>query len=1421
MPTQTYTHSIFHANVNSLYKGTNSYRYSDHDLLPDLKHNIQSHSISSLVDTRLNIDGHNKLSATFKNRHHIFASSSKGIIKNKRADVALIISKDVVNKILHHEYDSPPEGQGCRLIAVVYKDLILSSTVLAISYYIPPDQHKVTILKQVFTVMEKNILLFNPSHIIMASDSNVHLDSIPTRSTKIINEHLYRHSLADTYRFLNPDIQSSNGTTFPPRTNTLNSPTRIDYIFISKALLQDTDSSFEIIPSYTINSDHNGISFRYKPAEMPAKQYKFKDELLKIPAFKNQLKNQIKRYISNINNEDQIEDENQNLESMVEQLPEEYKTFEGLFSIFEETVKPLDLSFRHSQRLARKNKYISLDKKYNQILSKKEITPKDRQEMDNITKKRKYIIESKGYINHINNIKKSLENGHAPTPQFFRGLRQNNQANTTKQLEINGVVTDDQQKIKNHVKDHYQQILEHQPPELQINHSLPDLLQKHRVTIPKISSESSSILQTPITDSHIAEAIKLLKKDSSPGPDGYTARLIIHIYQIIPTLYHQAIRKELNTEMNNTTTLTHALRRRKLVFIKKKTDRKTIKCLRPLSLLSVFYKILSNLLAIQLRGTIIKDNIIPQNMTAYCPGRGPSDAIRTLMDIIQNAQHNKKMIHITSIDFEGAYDSVNRAYIFEVLGLMNFPPEFTSKLKKLFKAHTVELWLNSSPIGILKHLNGLGQGDPLASLLYLIGALPVTLATQQSPSLKGYTIQDKTQTSSSSSLPNTNIKSITYADDSILFMETIEEVGEALQIYKDFSPVSGLINNVAKTAVTTNHPITPTKEDILSSWGIRKENIGNKITFLGHEIEVASNNTEQPDITAIINKIETKLNNTITHMSKFFHNCVSRSIVMKAYLNSAINYLVLPHQIPKKLLQKTQSILDSYTTNKRAFTSGKQRYLNLDRAGMGGTNIHRHLTSISTSWISKLIKGENIASNTPRQAIENIGFPPDLLLWAADWELKILANLLNHKYGLSFWSKLLLNIIEIRNALNTEINKSTEHTEKTTEVRTGIATRITSKSKEHPNLKPLKGAPTLFDKEWIPFLIEHPCKINLLTKDRKLKQFNLPQDKIEHLEKIIEDHNTRNPNTSHKEAQPDFLIMTLASNTKQSIATRTYNSLTASDTQNKSNFSATSKWEKLGFNYNRNTIETAAKTIKNLRVPGITKACLNKHNLCGYIQPAVLAKLKFRDDASCNACKEPKATYQHLLYECPLATFLRQQLQLHIRTVHKLPNTPNINIHNTMILSKEGTLGGPKVTETTITLIALLKHQIHKHYHLKTNLQEPNDESRALNIYNEAISIAKIKNPKMRAFKKIKTRQDDPDRPTGISESLLSHHLRLYPTTQPQNKENLPPQEQTDPIEDIQFIAGLITMTKNEGLELTPHQKAFLDMYAAQNFQPP
>ena len=82
-----------------------------------------------------------------------------------------------------------------------------------------------------------------------------------------------------------------------------------------------------------------------------------------------------------------------------------------------------------------------------------------------------------------------------------------------------------------------------------------------------------------------------------------------------------AVKKELG-EKDFEHTYSPNVKQRKIILIpKSNTSHKSIKSLRPISLLSSFYKIISNILTDQLKGALIDDNIMPKHMFAYLANR--------------------------------------------------------------------------------------------------------------------------------------------------------------------------------------------------------------------------------------------------------------------------------------------------------------------------------------------------------------------------------------------------------------------------------------------------------------------------------------------------------------------------------------------------------------------------------------------------------------------------------------------------------------------------------------------------------------------------------------------------------------------------------------------------------------------------------
>ena len=109
-------------------------------------------------------------------------------------------------------------------------------------------------------------------------------------------------------------------------------------------------------------------------------------------------------------------------------------------------------------------------------------------------------------------------------------------------------------------------------------------------------------------------------------------------------------------------------RMRKVIIIEKReSDKKTIKKLRPIRLLSAFYKIISNILATRIRGTFLLDPILPPNQNAYVPGRSCCNSVATINDALGIAKLNKNDIFLVSTDLRAAFDTISRKIVIKII----------------------------------------------------------------------------------------------------------------------------------------------------------------------------------------------------------------------------------------------------------------------------------------------------------------------------------------------------------------------------------------------------------------------------------------------------------------------------------------------------------------------------------------------------------------------------------------------------------------------------------------------------------------------------------------------------------------------------------------------------------------------------------
>ena len=105
---------------------------------------------------------------------------------------------------------------------------------------------------------------------------------------------------------------------------------------------------------------------------------------------------------------------------------------------------------------------------------------------------------------------------------------------------------------------------------------------------------------------------------------------------------------------------------------KKGKDKRLIKNWRPISLIDVYAKIISKVLAKRLEKVL--PYIIHADQNAFVKGRSIFDALRTTDDVVDYTKRNCLPGILVAVDFEKAFDTLEFKFLIRTLHKFNFGP---------------------------------------------------------------------------------------------------------------------------------------------------------------------------------------------------------------------------------------------------------------------------------------------------------------------------------------------------------------------------------------------------------------------------------------------------------------------------------------------------------------------------------------------------------------------------------------------------------------------------------------------------------------------------------------------------------------------------------------------------------------------------
>lgn len=322
---------------------------------------------------------------------------------------------------------------------------------------------------------------------------------------------------------------------------------------------------------------------------------------------------------------------------------------------------------------------------------------------------------------------------------------------------------------------------------------------------PFSNAESDNLL-APFTTLELQSALNAARNGKSPGADG----IPLEFYKVfwneiasdLVTIFNEIVRRG---------SLTDSQKQALIRLIPKNSDPKVIEDYRPIALLCVDYKLLASLFKRRLDSTL--DKVISQHQRGGISGRRTEDillAVRNLLLLLQEKESGGLLV---ALDFNKAFDRVNRSTLWKTMVAMGYPPVLTDRLEALYIGTTSVISYGvgrqTAPISCVSSIR---QGCPLSVTLFILYMDPLLRALDSGINgIRG--------------VPRP-VKLCGLVDDITVFAGTVEDLYAIGHIVRRFCDWTGAQLNSSKT-----------KQLILGSWRTWLDRVPNEDPFECSEAE--------------------------------------------------------------------------------------------------------------------------------------------------------------------------------------------------------------------------------------------------------------------------------------------------------------------------------------------------------------------------------------------------------------------------------------------------------------------------------------------------------------------------------------------------------------------------------------------------------
>ncbi|RLN39154.1 hypothetical protein C2845_PM01G41450 [Panicum miliaceum] len=291
---------------------------------------------------------------------------------------------------------------------------------------------------------------------------------------------------------------------------------------------------------------------------------------------------------------------------------------------------------------------------------------------------------------------KWLLEGDANTRFFHRIANGRKRKCTIKSLEDGGEIISKTEQLKKLITDYYKQLFGSTEP---TNIHLQDDIWSEQGGV---SEEDNQNLIREFTMTELEQAVKEMKSDSAPGPDGFSTLFFKEFWDLCKADILEML-QNLHRDNLNLARLNFGI----ITLIPKVRGATNIKQFRPICLLNVIYKIITKVLTVRLTRVVAK--VIGESQTAFIAGRFILDGVVILHEILHELGRRKQKGVILKLDFEKAYDKVRWSFV-QVLEKKNFDVKWIRCIMAAVTGGRVAVNLNGE-VGDKSEIFGMGLED--------------------------------------------------------------------------------------------------------------------------------------------------------------------------------------------------------------------------------------------------------------------------------------------------------------------------------------------------------------------------------------------------------------------------------------------------------------------------------------------------------------------------------------------------------------------------------------------------------------------------------------------------------------------------------------------------------------------------------------